>query len=271
MNYIRVSGENRSEFASVLPEIFTDENRVSLVAYEDDGTVCGAVSLSYAGYQYNVDWLYVVPERRRSKVGTGLLKEVQYMVASIGICPIIARFDASKDNGLYEFFMDVSNPDMLVDVEYAFDRYNVSAEDFINSEVLKKKGEMDYVPVYLFDMDEEQREKAFDKAMEHLVLLDTEGFEESCVKELCFAVENNGEISALMIVQKEVEGELHLSYLYSEDGKSLMSMLVPAAREVRKNYKGYSISFDAVTDEAELLAKKFFPKAERGLIYEAEL
>ena len=271
MNYIRVSGENKSEFASILPEVFSDGKGVSLVAYDDDGTVCGAVSLSYAGYQYNVDWLYVTPERRREKIATGLLKEVRRMVDSVGICPISVRFDATEDNGLYDFFLSVSNPDMPIDVDYAYDRYIVSAEDFIGAEVMKKNAEMDYVPVYLFEMEGEQREKAFDKAMEHLIVSDPEAFEESCVKELCLAVEKDDEILALMIVQKEVEDDLHLSYLYSVDGKTLMSILLPAAKVVKKSYRGYSISFDAVTEAASLLAGKFFPNADKRLIYEAEI
>ena len=64
MNYLRVTKENAGDFLSVLPERFCTGRDVSLAAYEDDGAVCGAVSVTYGGDQYDVNWLYVAPEKR---------------------------------------------------------------------------------------------------------------------------------------------------------------------------------------------------------------
>ena len=109
---------------------------------------------------------------------------------------------------------------------YAYDRYVVTTEDFTDAEILKKKGEMDYVPEYLFDMPEELKNKALDKAMDHLAISFPEDFEATCEKKLCFAVEKGGDILSLMIVQRDAAGDLNLSYLYSLDGKALMSHIL---------------------------------------------
>ena len=270
MNYIRVDNGNKGDFASVLPENYVDGIGVDLAAYENDGTFCGAVSLSYGTMQYDLDWLYVVPEKRLSGIGTGLLREVKRMVASIGICPIRALFDASEDNGLYRFFLSASSPDLLIDVDYSHDRYIVTAEDFLSSELMKDKHRMDYVPAYFWELDEGLREKALEPAMDHLTITNLKAFEESCEKNLCYTVEKDGRILSLMLLQKDNAENLTLSYLYSVDGKALMSMLMPAAMELKKNHKGKEVRFDVVTEEAARLAGKIFPEAERKHMYEAD-
>ena len=84
MNYIKIDQSNRMDFASVLPEAFSQEPYIALGAYEPDGSVCGAVSLSDDGEQYGIDWLYVTPKKRLMGIGLGLVKEVKHMVSKIG-------------------------------------------------------------------------------------------------------------------------------------------------------------------------------------------
>ena len=55
MNYIVADQLNIKSFESVMPEYLVDDLGTSLVAYEDDGSVCGAVSISYDGEGYLID------------------------------------------------------------------------------------------------------------------------------------------------------------------------------------------------------------------------
>ena len=270
MNYIRVNNDNKDEFKSVLPEYISDGGEISLAAYEDDGTVCGAVSVSYGGNQYDVDWLYVAPERRLKKIGTGLITEIKRLVSAVGVCPIVARIDTSVDSGLYEFFLSISNPDLLVDINYSHDRYLFKAEDFLDSPAMKEKADMPYVPTYFSDMKPRSQSYMMHEAVEFLTITDPMRFEERLEKKLCFAVEENGVILSFMLVQKDAAGDLELSFLYSDNSKALLSIMKAAHREVRKNYKDKFIYFDAVTEESAALAKRFLPETDVRQIYEAE-
>lgn len=49
-----------------------------------------------------------------------------------------------------------------------------------------------------------------------------------------------------------------------------MAMFSHAAMWIKRDYRDAAITFDVVTEEAEKLAKKFFPSAATVPVYEAE-
>ena len=120
MNYIRIDATNIDDFTSVLPASYFDGAGICLGAYEEDGSVCGAIALSYDGVQYDIDWLYVVGEKRLAGVGTGLIREVKHIVAELGVAPIRAQFDIEEDTGLYAFFLTVCLQISIVDAVLHF-------------------------------------------------------------------------------------------------------------------------------------------------------
>ena len=271
MNYILANKDNIIDFESVLPEIFIEDNSRSIVAYEDDGTVCGAVSVSRADIYYDIDWIYVTPQKRLLGIGRGLIMEVKKMVNAIGLCPIHAIFDTSDDNGLYEFFVSISSPDMVVDVEYSHDRYVVSVGDFVEYPALKKEHQVKYTPKYFFELDETEKNRVLGKAVGNLTITDEKSLPSSCEKKLCIAVFEYKSPVGFMMVQKDMEGDLHLTYLYANDGMALYGMLKYTEIILRKKYMDRKIYFDAVTVQSERLARNVFPNAAVHKMYEAEL
>ena len=280
MNYIKIDESNKTDFASVLPEEFSKAPYISLGAYEEDGSVCGAVALSFDGTQYDMEWLYVSPQKRRTGVGFGLVKEVRSMIMDIGFGPISAQFEVGRGDGLYPFFLSISNPEFLVDVVYSHDRYVVSAKDFLDSTVAKNgeknkiediENEIKNNSVQLFwDMEEELREKALQKTMKHLSILDEDIFAKSCEKPLCFVAQKDQELLSFLIAQNTPSGGIYLSYLYSKEPKALMAVLQAAAVEMKENYGEQTLFFDAVTGGAQSMAEKIFPHSVKRHIYEAE-
>ncbi len=270
MNYIRIDATNLDGFTSVLPASYFDGAGICLGAYEEDGSVCGAISLSYDGTQYDIDWLYVAGEKRLAGVGTGLIREVKHIVAELGVAPIRAQFDIEEDTGLYAFFLSMDDPDFTVDVAYSHNRYFSNTEDFIES-----FGGGDFLklprPRLFWSLKEELKDQALSLAMEHLEITDAERFESSCEKTLCLAVSDGEIVNSFMLVQHTPSGDLSLSYLYAKDQKALVGMLKAAAIEAQENFHDKNIFFDAVTDEAEALANKILPGAIRHAVYEVEL
>ena len=171
MNYIRIDATNLDGFTSVLPASYFDGAGICLGAYEEDGSVCGAIALSYDGVQYDIDWLYVVGEKRLAGVGTGLIREVKHIVAELGVAPIRAQFDIEEDTGLYAFFLSMDDPDFTVDVAYSHNRYFSNTEDFIES-----FGGGDFLklprPRLFWSLKEELKDQALSLAMEHLEITD---------------------------------------------------------------------------------------------------
>jgi hypothetical protein len=73
----------------------------------------------------------------------------------------------------------------------------------------------------------------------------------------------------LIFVQRNMDGTLELSFLYSKYPEGLLCMMSNVARDIELRYSGASLSFDAVSEEAENLAKKIFPRAETRQVFEA--
>ncbi len=270
-HYIEINDENKGDFSTVLPELLMDHIGLSVGAVNSKDEVCGAISLSFDGVQYDIDWIYVTPEMRLKGVGRGLISEVKRMVDRIGICPIYARFDPMDNSGLYEFFLSLDSSHMVVDVTYSHDRYEVSAQDFLHSEHLKMKKDPQFMADRLWELEEDKIEGIMGLVLENYSIRDPEVFMETCEKNLCFAILDDNRILGVMVVQKLPDGDLLLSYIYSREIRATASLLMAAALGLKRNYKNKKIYFDVVSREAEIMAKKFFPEARPIHIYEADL
>ena len=101
---------------------------------------------------------------------------------------------------------------------------------------------------------------------------DEEQFAASCEKDLCLAANKNGKPEGFVLVQRENDRTLRLSYLYSKNPKALLSVL-NSLYEILEEY-AYDpqiVYFEPVTEESEHLAEKLFPGAKKEAIYEIEL
>ena len=104
MNYVSIDQENIADFESVLyPGFAPGDRRITIGAYDEDGTVQGAVSVMLMPDQYTCDWLYVHPACRGEGVGTGLYDQVLEFIYSPGmVYPLSACFEVSdEDRDLY--------------------------------------------------------------------------------------------------------------------------------------------------------------------------
>ena len=270
MNYTLADENNIRSFMSVLPEILIEDNSRSIIAYEDDGTVCGAVSVSRGDIYYDIDWIYVTPHKRLSGVGRGLITEVKKMVDAVGLFPVHALFDTSTGNGLYEFFLSISQEEMIVDVEYSHDRYMVSVSDFVEYPAFKKDYPVKYTPKYFFKLDEKERNLVMEKTVGNLTITSEQDFPVSCEKALCIAVFEYKTPVGFTMVQKDSETNLHLTYLYADNKMALYSLFKYAVAILKKKYMDRKIYFDPLTAESERLAENLFPNADVHKIYEAE-
>ncbi len=270
-SYIEITEENREDFSAVLPDLLLDNMGISVGAVNSKDEVCGAISLSFDGARYDIDWIYVTPDMRKKGVGRGLMTEAKRIVDHVGICPIYAQFDPLDGSGLYEFFLSLNSGQMIVDITYSHDRYMVDALDFLHSEHLKMKKDPEYMAEPLWEMEEEKIDAVLGIVLENYSIRNPKAFRESCEKKLCFAVQNGDRIQGIMIMQKLPGGDLLLSYIYSRDPRAAASLLMAASLEIKRNYKQKRIYFDVVSREAELMAKKFFPDARPMHIYEADL
>ncbi len=271
MNYIKIDENNKEDFFEVLPENLIDGIGVSLGATDTEGNICGAISLSFDGSQYNIDWLYVLPNERRKNIATGLINEMLKFVGSIGIAPISALVDADEKNGLYEFFISIDDDRCSVDMDYSHNRYIAETDDFLNSKIINKTFKSNYMADWIFEMDEDAINKIFDLTMDHFTVIDKESFIDNCEKKLCYCVENKGRVLAFILVERLVNDDLKIAYLYSEDAKALMTIFKTIYPIVKRDYKGKKVYFDAINPMAESIGNKIFSRAKCDHIYEVEI
>ncbi len=269
MIFVKIDSENAEAFAPVLPEDYDAAGpAVTIGAADDTGAVLGAISLIHEIDQAEITWLYVAESARKQGVGRALMRELRNMVTEIGFCPVVAQYDGAEDSGLYEFFLSLDDTEFFAETDYSHDRVEIKAGDFYNDEMIKGEAKLSYAAFNFWDADDDLRKAMLDLSADHLQILDEESFRNSCVQSLCKAVESEGKPLAFMLVEKAPNGDLLLSYLHSKDPVALMTILKAAASGVKKNYKQKTISFDLMTPEAEAIAKKLFPEAERRPIYE---
>ncbi|MCR4797323.1 MAG: hypothetical protein K5853_02630 [Lachnospiraceae bacterium] len=180
MYFVKIDGSNKALFSHVLPESMIDGLGISIGAVSDDVTV-GAVSLSFIGEEYSIDWLYVAPSERLKGVG----------------------------RGLFPFVLAIDDEDNPIDITYSHDRYVISATDFSGSKGLDKvlgSGMiLDYETGSFMKEDAAVRGNLLSEASEFFTVSDVEKFVSTCENDLCLVAKKKGEIYALALVQRESE------------------------------------------------------------------
>ena len=269
-HHILLKGETRKAFESVFPSVFKDgDNRISIGSYREDGTILGALSFVLADNQYTIDWLYVIPETRRQGIATGLIKEFQSFMSHTGErYPVSARFSVTEEDiSLHRFFLSLSG----VDVAYSHDRFYVTPENIRKS-----------APLHRNTADAAQTEKFFEnktdwqkKTLRSLertygyTVTDYDAWKEDCVPELCLCLSVQNNLLCGIFVQRSAEHMLELSWLYGKYPPGLFQLLEQATQKAELLYPEDALTFEAINEKSENLAKRLFPNARSVSIYEA--
>ena len=270
-NYVLITKENYAGFEGVLTSnLISGKQRVSLGSFDEDGNVLGAVSFTLLDYQYEVDWLYVEPKVRRSKIGTHLMdKVIATATETMETYPISVRYSCeSIDEPLYEFFMFYDK----MDVNYSHDRYIVTPKDIAESSYLHSKYGKKFDVRCFFDEKEGIRKNLLEtlRISGGYVIEDYELWEEKCVKELCQCIYVDDKPCDLLFIQKNEENSLELSYMVSTNPTGLAYLMMSVAKIIGEKYPDCDLKFDAINAESDRLARKLFPKAKKVSVYEAE-
>lgn len=270
MNYICIGKDNMDDFKSVLyPGFEPGEKRITIGAYDDDGTIQGAVSFLLMEDQYDCDWLYVHPECRGKGVGSGLYDQIRDFIQGTGmIYPLSASFEVSEeDRDLYGFFL--SEDDVIV--EYSHKRFYVKPEQIAAADILKKELLTGYQVELFSELNTEQKKEVLAELKEqHCYLIqDAAGWVKERIPELDMVLYDRDSIVGLIFFGKREDNYLELSYLYSTSPMGVLQMLARSAKIVDETYPGYGIVYDAVNVETEAISRKIFPDNTGVCIYEA--
>lgn len=269
--HVQLTKENREDFESVFPSAFRESaNRISIGAYREDGAVLGAISFVLVNDQIEIDWLYVIPEMRRHGVATGLIREFQKLVIFTGErYPVSARFPVTEEDvSLHRFFLSLSG----VEVSYSHDRFYVTAEDIREAVPLHRSAKRAVEVENFFDAKEDWQKKVL-HSLERTYgfsTADYEEFQEDCVKELCLYLAVQGNLLSGIFVQRSGDRSLELTWLYGSYPPGLFLLLGKTAQEAERLFPEDSLTFEAINEKSEKLAKHLFPEARSVSIYEAQ-
>lgn len=271
INFVLINDSNRESFRSVFSDdIEMTGNRIALAAYNDEGYVLGSVSCVLVAYQYNIDWIYVHPKVRRQGIGIRLLDRIVRTIMETGeIFPITARFEFSEDDREMHTFFLSSN---YMITNYSHERYYVTTDDIRGSSALHRAGNTETTSQLFFEKPEEEQKKIL-AMLSYEQTYDVEDYDrwkEYCVPELCRCVYVKNNLVDLILTQKHADGNLELAYLYGKYPRGLFELLSSTVSEMERLYPQATLTFEAMSDESEQLAKHLFPKAKTVHIYEAE-
>ncbi|WP_024867109.1 GNAT family N-acetyltransferase [Butyrivibrio sp. FCS014] len=266
-----IDDSNRQYFRGVLPDsIEPVPGRMSIGAYDKEGYVLGAASYVLKGFEYEIDWLYVHPSARRQGIGMKLVEQVTRAVMfSEEIFPITARFEFSEeDDQMYTFFLSCKH--MIT--TYSHERYYVTSSDIRQSSALHRQTGTELDVQMFFDRPVEEQKKILQMLSkdETYNVEDYDRWKETCVPDLCRCIFVKNNLVDLIFMQKTPDGNLELSYLYGKYPKGLFYLLSETVSNMERHFPEASLTFDAMNENSELLAKHLFPKAKNVHIYEAE-
>ena len=261
----------RDDFESVFPsELNLSDTRVAVAAVDDEDFILGAISYEVVNYEYHIDWLFVEPSYRRMGIGTFLIDQVLRAVMQTGErLPVTARFELEEDNEeLYFFFL--SNPNMTL--SYSHERYYVNNESIRSSSILHRaiNTTVKRVPFFKKTINEQKSILHMLSQKETYTVTDYDRWKEGCVHELCQCVYVNNNLVDLIFMKKLPGGNLELSYLYGKYPRGLMELLSDIVSKIETLYPQASLTFEAISEEAQNLADNLFPKAKAVHVYEAE-
>ncbi len=271
VNYILITEENIEDFREVLPKgISLSSERITIGSYDDDGAVLGAMSFILASYEYEIDWLYVIPERRREKIATGLLEQLFELIRKTGeVYPLRAVFEVTEsEQSLFSFFMSAKD----IDTSYSHERYYVNYRELMSSKELKKDVMVRFDEKLFFKLDKTEQQKVLKEieAEGIYVVEDFDNWQKSCVPELCRVMYLEGEIKGAVFVLWRTDGNLEFSYIHSSNPICTKALINITAGDITKYFPGCSLEFDAVVPQSERMAGKLFPDTAPVNIYKAE-
>ena len=269
-NHVLLTKENRKDFESVFPAVFREsDHRISIGAYREDGAVLGAISFVLVDNQYDIDWLYVIPEVRRQGVATGLIKVFQdFIVKTLERYPVNVRFPVTQEDvSLHRFFLSLPG----ADVTYSHERYFVSAEDIRKSAPIHNRS-AEAVEVKTFFSTEEDWQKRTLQTIRRtygFAVSDEAAWKEDCVPDLCLYMSVKNNVLCGIFVQRAAEHMLELVWLYGKYPPGMFCLLQEAAGTAERLYPEDSLTFEAINEKSEKLAQRLFPNARSVAIYEA--
>lgn len=269
--HILLTKELRKEFSSVCPLVFKDQDtRISIGAYQPDGGILGAMSFVLVDNQYDVEWLYVIPEARRKRVASGLIMELQKFMSYTGErYPVNARFPVTEEDvSLHRFFLSLPG----VEVSYSHERFFVTSEDVKRSKPIHRGTPGNAKLEKFFDAREDYQKRMLNSLMRTYgyAIVDYEDFKEDCVPELCLYLNLQNNPVCGIFVQRSAEHEMELSWLYGKYPPGLFQILEKAAQEAERLFPKDGLTFEAINEKSEQLAERLFPGARSIQIYEAE-
>ncbi len=270
MEYVWIDEENIESFTSVLPKELTyAQNHICVGIVDEEDYVCGAICYRYTLYQYDVLWLYVAKDRRRQGYGSKLMDIIFRVVGRSGdIYPISARFEAGDDDLLYSFFIGYGK----MDVYYSHDRYILSPKDVYQALFPNEAANQTMEQKQFFSLPVGIQKNILQRLRDQECFA-ADGYEdwkEEAVPELCRCIISNEDLKDLVFVHSRANGDLELSYIYSKNPRGLAEILFSIAGDIEEKFPKAQVYFDAVTEEAQMLARNVFPKLNVVPVYEAE-
>ena len=270
MKIVLINKVNYESFKTVLPlNKLPDRNRYTLGAYNDEGVVAGAISFYLAKDRYEIDWLYVAPSMRRRGTATILLNQIYLFIRDTAeVYHIHARYEVTeKDLSLYGFFLSRTE----MDTSFSHDRYYVSPQIlksvFGHRESLVKGVE----DKQFFSLQSGlQNTYLLELAKENGYLIqDRAGWKSRCIPGLCRVISRNDKLFSAIFIMNREDGNLVLSYLYSNNPESTGVIISRVGADLIEKYPGSKLVFDAVGERAKPMANKLFPDAKKVCIYES--
>ena len=270
-NYILIKEDNFDDFKGILaPGLTLSPERIILGCYDDEGLVLGGMSFILSAVEYEMDWLYVIPERRRAGVAKGLMDQLFDFIRRTGeVYPLRAQFEVTdEDRSLYDFFLTIDGMDTV----FSHHRYYVDHHDISKSEELKKDPLVQFDERFFLKLSRQDQEMILEKTEGDgiYVVEDPENWKKCCVPELCRVMYLEGEVKGAVFVLWRKDGNLEFSYLFSSNPVCTKKLVSVTARDIKRYYSGCSLVFDAVVPQTEKMAGKSFPGADTVNIYQTE-
>ncbi len=270
MNYVWVNKKSIDNFLDVLPQdLIENPDNICICACDDNGNGCGAICYSLMDNQIDILWLYTAREKRRQGIATALLDKLfEIMSLSGEIYPVSARFEPYSDEGVYSFFMSCSK----METEFSHDRFYVSPKEVRGAKLPPGADKDEFDKREFFSLPETVEQNILLKLRKEqgFIIADYRDFTADAVPELCRCIMRGDELLDLIFIRKRPDGNLELSFLYSENSKGLMELLTTTAWDIEEMFPNAKLVFDAVTEESAAMAGKLFPWTVPVPVYEAQ-
>ena len=270
MNYVWVDKNSIDNFLGVLPEDFIENpGNICICACGDNGDAWGAICYSLVDNQIDILWLYTTREMRRQGVATALLDKLFEVISLSGeIYPVSARFEPYSDEGVYGFYLSYDRMDTV----FSHERFYVSPKEVRGAKLPPAGDKDEFEKTEFFSLPEAALRSILRKLQKEqgFIISDLRDFTRDAVPGLCRCIMRGNELLDLILIRKRPDGNLELSFLYSENTKGLMELLTATAFDIEEMFPDAKLVFDAVTEESASMAKRLFPWTVPVPVYEAQ-